>query len=75
MLFYHFPLFINAFDDRLKLLDFCIAACTGGGKFVLGFPLYLSKKIKELLNGGGVGQVLFHLLSRNIGKGGTLHIG
>ena len=39
------------------------------------FPLYLSKKIKELLNGSGVGQVLFHLLSRNIGKVRTLHIG
>ena len=39
------------------------------------FPLYLGQKIKELLNGSGVGQVLFHLLSRNIGKVRTLHIG
>ena len=39
------------------------------------FPLYLGQKIKELLNGSRVGQVVFHLFSRNIGKVGTLHIG
>ena len=35
MLLNHFTLLIHAFDDRLKLLDFRIAACTGGSKFVL----------------------------------------
>ena len=35
LLLYYFPLFIYAFDNRLKLLNFRIAACTGGSKFVL----------------------------------------